>query len=115
VDPRERMTETEKRMANVCESRIRAGEVQKWWFEDLVFRVGADRTTYKPDFVLLLTTGELEVIEVKGAQKWEDSLVKFKAAAREYTFARWRMLEWNEGQWRTMYDYAPQTAGVIDG
>ncbi len=108
VDPRAKMSEGEKSMANVLDAQLRAGELRRWWYESFTLRVGIERCDYTPDFVLLLADGSLEVIEVKGKKKWEDSIIKWKSAALEYPIARWRMIEWAGGSWRTLYDVDPR-------
>ena len=103
TDPRDRMTQVERRMADVLEMRKRSGEVREWWYEALKLRVGLDQSWYIPDYLVLLTDGSLEVIEVKGKQVWEDSRVKWKAAKMLYPFMRWRFIQWCDGEWREMY------------
>lgn len=112
ISPNATMTEPEKRMAVALDERKRAGELQAWWFEAITFRVGIERCRYTPDFVALLADGSLEVIEVKGEKKWDDAIVKFKAAVLEYPIARWRMLEYAAGEWRTLHDWAPMATNV---
>lgn len=111
LDPRASMTRVEMRMADVLDLRVRQGEVSSWWFEHIVFKTGADRTTYRPDFVALLPDGSLEIIETKGGHIWEDARKSFKAAAAMYPFARWRMLQWVDDEWRTVYDFNHERAG----
>lgn len=103
--PRPKMTQVEQRYAAVLEMRKRNGDIRDFWFEAMAFRVGAGRSVYKPDFVARLPDGTLEIIEVKGARIWEDSKVKFKAAAVMYPCFTWRMLQWVDGEWKTLYDF----------
>lgn len=107
LDPRDRMNQTEGRYADILDARKGAGEIVKWWYEEITFRVGVERTIYRPDFVTLLPNGRLEVIEVKGAHVWDDARVKFQSAAREYPFARWSWMQWKNNEWKCVYDYAP--------
>lgn len=106
VEAGPKMNETEKRYASVLEMRVRAGEIKRWWFGSIVFRTGAGRTTYKPDFVVELPDYSIEVHEVKGAHVWDDAREKFKTAALLYRWARWIMLQWVDGEWKTVYDFA---------
>lgn len=106
TDPRDRMNGTEKRMALILDMRKRAGEIVEWWYESVTFRVGIERSHYRPDFVCNLPDGSLEIVEVKGGFVRDDARGKFQAAARQYPFARWRMLAWVKGEWRTIADYA---------
>lgn len=105
-DPRSRMTKPEVLMAQQLDVRVRLGEVKCWWFEAVSFRVGIERSNYRPDFVALLADGTLEVTEVKGGHIWEDSVKSFKAAVQLYPFARWRLLQLVKGEWRTLHDFA---------
>lgn len=105
TDPRDKMTSVEKRMADVMDIRKRLGDVVDWWFENITFRTGAGRTYYRPDFVAMLPNGSIEVTEVKGKHIWDDARDRFKSAALMYPFARWRMLKWEDDDWRTVYDF----------
>ncbi|EPC3803834.1 DUF1064 domain-containing protein [Enterobacter ludwigii] len=61
------------------------GTVIAWYkFEGIKLRL-ADNTFYTPDFAVMLTTGEMELHEVKGF--WtDDARVKIKVAADMYPF-----------------------------
>ena len=59
-----------------------AGEVLWWRWESATFRL-ADRTTFTPDFLVLLATGELQAHECKGHPE-DDYRVKAKVFAEEY-------------------------------
>ena len=61
-----------------------AGKILWYSFEGITLRL-ADRTTYTPDFVVMLANGELEMHEVKGF--WtDDAKVKVKVAAEKFPF-----------------------------
>lgn len=81
------MNQTEAAYAQVLEARLRAGEILWYRFEALRLRL-ADKTSYTPDFVVLLANGELEVHEVKGSLAIfaDDAKVKFKVAAELFPF-----------------------------
>ncbi len=82
--PKGRMNKTETGYAAQLELRKAAGEVAWWVFEGLKLRL-ADATFYDTDFTVMLSTGELEVHEVKG--HWtDDARVKIKVAAAQYPF-----------------------------
>ena len=82
--PKGRMNKTETAYAAQLELRKAAGEVAWWVFEGLKLRL-ADATFYDTDFTVMLSTGELEVHEVKG--HWtDDARVKIKVAAAQYPF-----------------------------
>jgi len=75
------MNKTEAAYANVLELRKKAGEVKRWAFEPMKFRL-ADKTYYTPDFMVTFED-HLEFHEVKGF--WEDDArVKIKVVAEMF-------------------------------
>jgi hypothetical protein len=73
-----KMNKTESAYANVLELRKKAGEVKRWVFEPIKFRL-ADKTYYTPDFMVTFDD-HIEFHEVKGF--WEDDArVKIKVVA----------------------------------
>lgn len=82
------MNKTEAAYGQHLELRKRAGEIAWYKFEGLKLRL-ADNTFYSPDFFVMLSSGELEVHEVKGAKGifTDDARVKVKVAAELYPFA----------------------------
>lgn len=61
-----------------------AGEVLWYKFEAMKLRL-ADNTFYTPDFIVMMSNGQLEAHEVKGY--WlDDARVKIKIAADIYPF-----------------------------
>lgn len=78
------MNKTESAYCQLLELRKRAGEVVWYRFEGVKLRL-ADNTFYTPDFAVMLSTGEMEMHEVKGF--WtDDARVKIKVAAEQYPF-----------------------------
>lgn len=78
------MNKTESEYCQLLELRKRAGEVVWYRFEGVKLRL-ADNTFYTPDFAVMLSTGEMEMHEVKGF--WtDDARVKIKVAAERYPF-----------------------------
>lgn len=82
---RDRMNKTEAAYAAVLDQRRAAGHVAAWWFEFLTLRL-ADATHYRPDFLVLLPDGSLELHEVKGRKgdtffATEDGWLRLKVAA----------------------------------
>lgn len=76
------MNKTETAYAATLEQRKQAGEIAWYKFEGLKFRL-ADNTFYSPDFMVMLTDGQLQAHEVKGF--WEDDArAKIKIAADMY-------------------------------
>lgn len=85
-----RMNKGEAAYAGVLDQRIAAGHVTAWWFEFITLRL-ADDTHYRPDFLVMLPDGTLEIHEVKGRKgdtfyATEDSWPKIKIAAEVAPF-----------------------------
>ena len=79
-----KQNKTEGAYGTHLELRKRAGEVAWYAFEGVKLRL-ADNTFYTPDFAVMLTSGQLEMHEVKGF--WEDDArVKIKVAAAIFPF-----------------------------
>ncbi len=78
------MNKSEAAYARILEMRKSAGEVLWYKFEGLKFRL-ADNTFYTPDFAVMLSSGAVELHEVKGYWQ-DDAKVKIKVAAELYPF-----------------------------
>ena len=65
-------------------ARLALGEIVWYRYEAIKLRL-ADMTHYTPDYVVMLSTGEIEVHEVKGFWR-DDARVKIKVAAEMYPF-----------------------------
>lgn len=78
-----RMNKTEAEWSAMLEARKLAGEVAYWSFEPIKVRL-ADLTFYTPDFLVMLSSGELELHEVKGAFVMDDAKLKFKVVAEHF-------------------------------
>ena len=76
------MNKTEAEYANLLESLKQVGKVAWYKFEGIKLRL-ADDTFYTPDFAVMLSTGEMELHEVKGFWR-DDAKVKIKVAADMY-------------------------------
>jgi hypothetical protein len=76
------LNKTEIEYQRLLENRKQLGEIIWYKFDGINLRL-ADKTFYKPDFFVMLKSGELEVHEVKGF--WtDDARVKIKVAASIY-------------------------------
>jgi hypothetical protein len=79
-----KMNKTEAAYSQFLETEKHLGSVIWYRFEGMKFRL-ADNTFYTPDFAVMLSSGEVEIHEVKGF--WEDDAkVKIKVAADLYPF-----------------------------
>lgn len=86
------MNATEKRFeANVLKPMLWAEEIVGYVYEPVQWRFGPDfKSTYKPDFMVLLANGEIEMIDVKGSGGWEEhTRQKIKACAEQYQLFCW--------------------------
>lgn len=86
-----RMNKGEAAYAAALDARIAAGHVVAWWFEFLTLRL-ADDTHYRPDFLVQLPDGTLELHEVKGRKgetfyATEDGWLKIKLTAEVAPFS----------------------------
>lgn len=75
---------TEAAYENLLESRLRSGEVAWFKFEGVKLRL-ADNTFYTPDYAVMLSSGLMEMHEVKGFWQ-DDARAKIKIAADMYPF-----------------------------
>ncbi|NHT75906.1 DUF1064 domain-containing protein [Rhizobiaceae bacterium CRRU44] len=75
---------TEAAYELMLEDMRHAGDVLWYRFEGVKLRL-ADNTFYTPDFAVMLSSGQLEMHEVKGFWQ-DDARVKIKVAADLYPF-----------------------------
>lgn len=78
------MNKTEEAYAKYLQVLQHAGKVAWFKFEGVKLRL-ADSTFYSPDFAVMLTSGEMEMHEVKGFWQ-DDARAKIKIAADLYPF-----------------------------
>jgi hypothetical protein len=76
-----KMNKSEEAYANILELRKKAGEIIRWAFEPIKFRL-ADRTYYTPDFMVTLED-RIEFHEIKGFAE-DDYRVKIKVIAEMF-------------------------------
>lgn len=96
------MNKTEAAYAQHLDLLKRAGEIAYYSFDSINLRL-ADKTFYKPDFLVMKSDGQLEIHEVKGF--WtDDAKVKIKVAADKFPFkfiAIMKQTKKNGGGWDT--------------
>lgn len=73
------MNKTEAKYAACLEEQKQRGAILWYAFESVTLRL-AKRTSYTPDFIVMLADGTLEAHEVKGFWQ-DDARVKIKVAA----------------------------------
>ena len=78
------MNKTEEAYAKHLQNLQHAGQVAWYKFEGVKLRL-ADNTFYRPDFAVMLASGEMEMHEVKGFWQ-DDARAKIKIAADLYPF-----------------------------
>jgi len=79
-----KMNKTEALYAQELERQKMAGEILAWWFEAINLRIG-ENCFYKPDFLVMMKSGLLELRETKGWMT-DDALVKIRAVSEKYPF-----------------------------
>lgn len=84
------MNRAEAAFARTLIVKQAAGIVHHWAFQPITFKLAFD-LRYTPDFMVLYTTGIMEFVEVKGFER-EDARDKFKQAATQHPWCRWRMV-----------------------
>ena len=91
------MNKTEARYAALLQADWLRGKIARWDFEPVTLRL-ADRTSYTPDFRVILPDGLEEYHEVKGFWR-DDARVKIKVAAalHPYRFVAVKMVG---GTWK---------------
>ena len=92
------MNKTEAAYSERLQLRQIAGEILWYKFEGIKLRL-ADATFYSPDFAVMLSSGEMEIHEVKGFWQ-DDARVKIKVAAELYPF-RFIAVTKSAGGWKT--------------
>jgi hypothetical protein len=85
-------SEAERIYADCLTSRQRAGEIRSWRYEAIKLQLG-DRVTYKPDFLVDMWDGSMELHEVKGRHTWEQARVKLRTAANQFPGFRFYMVK----------------------
>lgn len=71
--------------------------IWSWWYEALTFRL-APGCSYRPDFLVQMCDGFLEVHECKGFFR-EDAKVKWKVVAEKYPCFTFVLIQRIKGQW----------------
>lgn len=78
------MNKTEEAYAEQLEIRKFSGEVIRWEFESMTFKIAKD-CRYTPDFAVWLADGSMELVDCKGGGPMDDkSRVKVRCAAEKF-------------------------------
>jgi len=109
------MNDTEKAYAAHLDKLKESGVVLWWKFEGITFRL-ADGASYRPDFLVMLHDGTIEVHEVKG--HWEgDAKLKIRVAADIFPFrflALQTVPKSRGGGWQAI-DFSKDDAPLLPG
>jgi hypothetical protein len=93
-----KLNKTEQRYADILERRKMAGTLQDYYVQEITVKIGDD-CRYTPDFCVIEMDGTLTFIEIKGGFVREDAIVKFRAAAKQFWWAKFEMHQWTGGGW----------------
>jgi hypothetical protein len=92
-----KMNKTEEAYSKVLETKKKFGSIHHWEFEAITLRL-ADRTTYTPDFFVILPNGEIEFHEVKGF--WHQAgRIKIKVAAENHPWFVFTAVQLKKKEW----------------
>jgi len=91
-------SKAEKDYAGELDLRVRAGDIQGWYYEPCNWRIG-NNCYYRPDFLLVHSDGLLEFVEVKCGNIMERARVKFAAAAERYPMFQWTIARRKAKTW----------------
>lgn len=102
-DPQALKSNGEREMRAWLEIKRQEGGIHSFDYEAITLSVGEPKCRYTPDFAVWRHDGSLILIEVKGKKKWEDSIIKFKSARKQYPKITFQMWEFSKGKWREIY------------
>lgn len=91
------MNKLERAYSVELENQRLAGLISSWKFEAMKLRL-ANRTTYSPDFFVVLPDGSMEQHETKGFMR-DDAHVKLKVAASQFPMFTFRLVKRKAGAW----------------
>lgn len=77
-----KMNGLETRYSQLLQQGVIEDQIAAWRFEPVSLRLG-DNTFYRPDFMVIRSTGQIEFHETKGYWR-EDARVKIKVAATAF-------------------------------
>lgn len=90
-------SDAEKKYDELLKKRLYAGEIHDYRYSPFNLRL-ADKTYYKPDFLVVENDMTLTMVEVKG--RWmDDARVKFKTAAEQFPWLRFVAAVYKNKTW----------------
>lgn len=91
------MNKTEQEYAAQLDVRKLANDIRWWGFECLKLKL-ADKCHFTPDFMVVLSSGEIEFVDTKGHVE-DDAAVKIKTAAVMFPMFHFVMERKVKGKW----------------
>ena len=92
-----KMNKTEEAYSRTLQERKLRGEIHHWQFEAMALRL-ADRTTYTPDFFIIMADGSIVFHEVKGF--WHQAgRIKIKVAAELHPWFTFIAVQLKKKEW----------------
>ena len=82
---------------------LQASGIVQFWKSEPWKIVLAEKTTYLPDFFVVLADGRPCLVEIKGHFTWDDAKVKFKVSREMRPEYHWLALEYKAGKWRILF------------
>jgi len=97
------MNKTEKLYSELLQKAVMTGEVERWEFEKIKFKLGK-AVYYLPDFYVVYAD-HIEMHEVKGAFITDKGMIKFKTAAELFPEFRWKLMQYKaKTGWNVLRD-----------
>ena len=95
IRPRQKpgeMNKTEEKYSELLEIRKKQGEIIRYEFEKVKFKL-AKKTFYTPDFFVVFED-RIEIHEVKGGYITDDAIVKYKIAVEMFPEFVWKLIQY---------------------
>ena len=104
-----KMNRTEARFAAYLDLRVKAGEIQSWWFEAITIRIGV-KCFWKPDFLVQGIDNSLTLYDTKGTRSKkhgggtaplakDDAVVKARAISDKFPIPVYFVWQERNGEW----------------
>lgn len=90
-------TQAEIVVGAMLDRQKRLGEIVSYEFEGVILKIG-DNCRYLADYTVFLPDGRLRLVEAKGGHIWEDSIIKFKCAKKQYPLIEFELWQCKKGE-----------------
>ena len=88
-------------MAAILRLRLENQEIHSYTFEGMTLICG-DGMRYNADFMVIERTGEVTLVEVKGAFIRRSGLQAFQAAKKAHPYFTFQLCQLDNGEWRKL-------------